>query len=262
MKKAILNSILILALLFGLNYIRAGVLKGKINKINGVMERFYSTKNRMVEVEDDKAKSKYIRNGNFYKLVYEDKKKKEGEQGKIANFYYDSEIKKGYSVIDDKLNKIEEDKLYLKSEEKEKEIKEKGKQEEKKAEEIDGKIKEVKKEHEEKEGEAQNINNVDKKEKNENEIKNEEEVKDTRKSFVEVYTGPKIVEDFAESSFFILSIKNKEKSENKFMDLSGNYIITDSKTDYVKEIRYNGKMYKYSNYKLHDVEKIKMPDVK
>lgn len=259
MKKTIFNLIIILVLIFGINYIRAGVLKGKINKINGVMERFYDTRQRSVEVEDDKSKNKYIRNGNFYQLVYEEKNNKD-DKNKIANFYYDCESKKGFSVIDGKVNKIDDNKLYL--EENKEDKKEKAKEEEKQAEEIDGKINKVKEEHKKKENTAKNLSEVSTKEKDEKEIKNEEEIKENKKTFVEFYTGPKIVEDFAEKAFFIISIKDKEKNENKFMDFAGNYIITDSKTDFVKEIKYNNKMYKYSNYTLSNVEKIKMPKLK
>lgn len=271
--KTIFKFLLIIIVIIGINFLRAEILKGNVLKTTGVMKRFYDAKYRMVEIEDEKSKSKYIRNGNFYQLVYEDKKAK-NEEEKIVNFYYNSETKKGFSVIGDKVNKIEEDKLYLetqnkekkenkeedKEESKEKEVK--SKEDEKTAKEIDEKIKGAKEDHEKNEENAKNIDEVAKEEKDEKEAKLEEEAKEDRKTFIEVYTGPKIVEDFANKAFFVFKIRNNEKNENKFLDIKGNYLITDSKTDYVKEIKYNGKIYKYFNYSLSDVDKIKMPDIK
>lgn len=269
--KKVFNLLLILIILIGLNFLRAEILKGNIRKTTGVMERFYNAKNRMVEIEDEKSKSKYIRNGNFYQLIYEDKMAKNDKE-KVMNFYYNSESSQGFSVIGDKVNKIEEDKLYLESNKDKKEEKaesktdekqeKKAEEEEKTAKEIDEKIKDAKEEHEKNEDKAENIKEIKTSEKDEKEALTEEEKKEDKKSFIEVYTGPKIVEDFADKAFFVIRIKDKEKNENKFLDLLGNYLITDSNTDYVKEIYYNGKKYNYYNYALSGVDKIKMPDIK
>lgn len=246
--KKVINFILIILILLGLNYLRAGVLAGKIKKTNGVMERFYNARWRQVEIEDDKAKSKYIRNKNLYELVYEEKDKKP------VNFYYDSETEKGYSVIDELVKEIDQKNLYLENE----------KEKEKTTEEIDSKIKETKDEHEKNKENAKDIKKVEKKEEKENkeDIEQKEEVKTRKKTFVETYDGPIIVEDFANNAFFVFKIKNKEKNENKYKDLKGNYLITDAKSDYVKEIKYKGKKYKYFNYKTSDVDPIQMPKMK
>ncbi len=246
--KKIINLILIILLLLGLNYLRAGVLAGKIKKTNGVMERFYNAKWRQVEIEDDKAKSKYIRNKNLYELIYEEKDKKP------VHFYYDSETDNGYSLIDDLVKEIDKKNLYLENE----------KKKEKTTEEIDKKIKETKDEHEKNKENAKDIKNVEKKEEKENkeDVAEKEEIKSRKKTFVETYDGPLIVEDFVNNTFFVFNKKDKEKNENIYKDLKGNYLITDAKTDYVKEIKYKGKKYKYFNYKISEVEQIKMPKLK